>query len=47
MAGVSYDLGDWLSIEASAGTVAALGGGLHSAVYDVGISYRFGTLSRK
>jgi hypothetical protein len=47
MAGVSYDLGDWLSIEASAGTVAALGGGLHSAVYDAGIAYRFGTLNRK
>lgn len=47
MAGVDYDLGGWLSIEASAGSVTALSGGWHSAVYDVSIAYKFGTLNRK
>lgn len=45
-AGVVYDLGDRLSIEASVGKLKALHGDLDTTVYDAGLTYRFSTLYR-
>jgi hypothetical protein len=46
MAGIVYDIGDRLSVEASCGKVKALHGELDTTVYDVGLVYRFSTMNR-